>query len=88
MFEPLKVYCILSIISLCAYVAERGRGHGQEMVLGNFQCQGILLIWHLDHSRARNTVLAVSMTGGCLDIFLPIVSLIFLSLSGRLLNTD
>ena len=42
-------------------------GCGRAMVLGNFQCQGILLIWLIVGQGA--TVLAVGPS--CLDIFPP-----------------
>ena len=57
------------------------------MVLGNFQCRGVLLIW----IRAGQglAALAVGVGGVCLDIFLSsIISLFFLSLSGRRPDID
>ena len=58
------------------------------MVLGNFQCQGILLIWMT--VRQGLTLLAVAAGGVCLDIFFShiVMSLFFLLLSGRQLDLD
>ena len=55
---------------------------------GNFQCQGILLIWMT--VRQGLTVLAVGAGGVYLDIFFShiVMSLIFLPLSGRQLDLD
>ena len=44
------------------------------MVLGNFHCQGILLIWIIVGNGP--TALAVDAGGGCLDIFLSSISLL------------
>ena len=52
-----------------------------------FQCWGVLLIWM--RVGQGPTALAVGAGGGCLDIFLSsIVSLFFLSLSGRRSDID
>ena len=47
------------------------------MVLGNFRCRDVLLIWIIEGEGP--TVLAVGAGGGCLDVF----SLASFSLSGR-----
>ena len=57
------------------------------MMLVNFQCRGVLLIWIT--VRQEPTALAVSAGGYFLDIFPPtIISHFFLSLSRRRLDTD
>ena len=58
------------------------------MVLGNFQCWGVLLIWIIVGQGP--TVPAVGAGGGCLDIFFSHLSfsLLFLPLSGRWPDID
>ena len=51
--------------------------YGQAMVLGNFQCLGILLIWTIVEQGP--TVLAMGTGGGSLDIFSPPYHIFFLS---------
>ena len=58
-------------------------GRGWVLVLVNFQCRGVLLIWMV--------VGACSKCGwGCLDIFFltPIIFHFFLPLSGRRFDRD
>ena len=52
----------------------------------NFQCRGVLLIWI--RVGEGPIALAVGAGGGCLDIFLSILSLLFLPLSGRRPDID
>ena len=40
---------------------------GDAMVLGNFKCRGVLLIWSI--VRQGPIALAIGAGGGCLDIF-------------------
>ena len=47
------------------------------MVLVNFQCQGVLLLWIIVGQ--GRTVLAVGAGGGCLDIFSLVYHFSFLS---------
>ena len=59
------------------------------MVLGNFQCQGILLIWILIGQRP--TVLAIAVDEDriiWIFFLLPIVSLLVLSPSGIWVSID
>ena len=58
------------------------------MVLGNFQCQGVLLSWI--RVGKGPTALAVGAGGRCLDIFFlsSIIALFFLLLSGRRPDVD
>ena len=44
-----------------------GDGRGQPMLMGNFQCQGILVIWI--KIGQGPIVLAVDVGGCCFDIF-------------------
>ena len=55
---------------------------GLEMVMGNFQCRGILQIWMIVGQGP--VVLAVGADKGCLDIFFVLASddLFFFLLSG------
>ena len=59
---------------------------GGAMVLVNFQCQDILLIWIIVGQEP--TVLAVGAGGGCLDFFLYLSFHFFLPLSGRWPDID
>ena len=53
----------------------------------NLQCWGVILIWIVIGQEP--TVHAVGAVGGCLDIFLSSdMSLFFVPLSGRRLDTD
>ena len=55
------------------------------MVLGNFQCRGVLLIW----IRVGQGPTALAVGAGCLDFFLStIISLFFLPLYGRRPDID
>ena len=56
------------------------------MVLSNFQCRGVLLIWI--RVGQGPTVLAVGAGGGCLDIFSLVYHFSFLPLSGRRPDID
>ena len=57
------------------------------MVLGKFQCRGVLLI--LIKVGQGPTVLAVGAGAGCFDIFFSsIISLFFLPLSGKRPDID
>ena len=65
---------------------EGGRvGSGRAIVLGKFQCRGVLLIWIIVGQGP--TLLAVGAGGGCFDFFnlayYNIISSFFLPLSGR-----
>ena len=67
----------------------RAWGSGPGMVLSKFQCQGILLIWIIVWQGP--TLLAVSVGGGggvWTFLLSSIISLFFLSVSGRLLDID
>ena len=52
---------------------------GDAMVLGNFHCRGVLIIWLI--VRQRPTALAVGGGGGCLMFFVVVFSLIYHSYS-------
>ena len=53
----------------------------------NFQCRGVLLIWIIVGQGP--TALAVGAGGDCVAMFLSsVISLFFLPLSGRQLDTD
>ena len=63
------------------------RWSGGAMVLGNFQCRGVLLIWFIVVQ--GSTALAVGAGRGCLDIFFSRLSILFfLPLSGRWPDKD
>ena len=52
----------------------------------NFQCRCVVLIWMI--VRQGPILLAVGADGGCSDILLSIISLLFLPLSGRRPDMD
>ena len=80
LYLSLQVFASLSLI---------GRWSGRAMMLGNFKCLCILIIWIIVGQGL--TVLAVFAGGvGVLGYFFlsPIIPLFFLSPSGRRLDKD
>ena len=78
---------VVSAQSINQFKLRLGDGCGQGMVLGIFQCRGILLACTI--VRQGPTALAVTAGRDCLDIFsLAIIFLFFLLLSGTWIGTD
>ena len=69
--------CVLFLVKLVVV--------GDAMMLGNFHCRGVLIIWLI--VRQRPTALAVGAGGGCLMVFGFFLSSIISLLSPSLWET-